>query len=89
MLNDRFGNELRHEIALHLATLSILHDHVNFSSITSATTTIQPLKSSSTNSTSSSSSGSASTDGDNDEEDADECLFEKSTSNLINFKDIE
>ena len=32
VLNDRFGNELKYEIALHLATLSILHDHVNFNS---------------------------------------------------------
>jgi hypothetical protein len=29
ILNDRFGNELKYEIALHLATLCILHDQVD------------------------------------------------------------
>ncbi len=29
VLNERYGNEIKYEIILHLATLSILHDNIN------------------------------------------------------------
>jgi hypothetical protein len=85
VLNDRFGNELKYEIALHLATLSILHDYVNFGDSVSAARLIK-------SSLSPNESGASSEDTDDEkEDDADEeekDLKRSTTASLINFKDI-